>query len=112
MTRGVRSKPVAEGDFRVERNEHGAYRVWCGRVAIAAQYDRASARRLRDALARDPEAKDVAELAAALPEGTKVWHGAAGAVVASARGRDPTDYALACWLIWRKVRAVRTALGM
>lgn len=98
------------GPFRVERNEHGAYLVKCGGCALAAAYDRPAARALAARLALDPEAAQVAEIAAALPDGTKVWHGAAGAVVARGRGYDATDYAEACWWLWSKVRAARASL--
>lgn len=93
----------------VERNEHGAFVVRCDGVTLAAHTERASARALRDRLAKDPE---LPILASALPEGTKVWQGAAVAVVAEALGLECSDYATVCEMLWRKVRAARKELDL
>lgn len=80
-----------------------------GEVSLAAHTERESANRLCRELARDPE---VSILASALPAGTKIWHGAAVAVINDAKGRDSSEYATICQMLWAKVKAARVTLHL
>jgi hypothetical protein len=78
-------------------------------VFLGVHTERESSSALRDALAKDPE---VPLYAACLPEGTKVWKGSVAAVINDAYGRESSDYANICQILWNKVQAARRKLNL
>lgn len=93
----------------MRRNEHGAFLVCYKNVLLAAHTERDSAQKLCAELASDPE---VLVLAAGLPSGTKIRHGAAAAVINDAHGRESSDYAVLCQMLWAKVKKARAKLQL
>jgi hypothetical protein len=101
--------PKKKTPFAIVKNRHGAFLVLCGEVALCVHTERASSEAVRDALMKDFE---VPFYAACLPCGTKIWKGAVGAIINDAYGRESSDYANVCQLLWNKVKAARQALNL